>query len=962
MINVFINGVNCPIVNDDSILITKKIVDIENPEQKQIDNSKGFLIQNTPAVATLFGMIFEVNKEIQNTSLTNFNADFNPNLKAKCVVMNDNAVVMSGYCQMLNIVTLDGNKIAYNINAYANIGNFFNDIKNLTLNALDFSDLNHAWTYDNVTDNWNPTLGEGYVYPMIDYGLTTNYNVWSITSFRPAIFVKDIIDRLFAAAGWSYSSSFFNSTRFKSLIVPFSAENLFIDNDEIYDRSFLVGRNTTVLTQTLKTYYDVLGADPIVFNDDSGLLGAYTLHNTVGNDFDITTGIWTCASAGNYQFGISASLTQTNNTGISGVYGSAQLKLFKKVGSVVDIVDGKFVNFYYTAPGTSGSTSASTSIEYTSLVVNCDAGDKLYWGIVYGNIFAGTSIRKILSNGSNINVTIAINSAFSLIPQSNIIYGDTVDMNALLPNDILQKDFILGLSKMFNLYFEQTNDNTLLIEPRDDYFTSDTVDWTNKIDIGQDVKLTPMGMNQQKRYRLTYSEDKDYQNEKYLKDYKEVYGTALIDITNDFLTETKEIKPIFAATPLSNTLGGTNNRIISDIRFADADGSNVKQGQSKLRILYWGGLISCSQYTIKNTPTGADVGYWTSYPYAGHLDNPYRPTFDLSFGQPEAVYYDFNIGASGNVTYTDSNLYSQYWYKTLQELTNKNSKVLEAFFYLSVYDFITLNFRKQYFIKEAYYRLIDVSDYNIEGTQLVKCRLLKVDREASYTTSSKSLRGGNGIFDAGGKIPTKGVPLGKDGNIIRVDNVYKGAGGYNAGADTVNNGTGNVITNVGDKVYIYGSDNVKVSAPNVFVHNSDNANIIRDGAMINGVDLERKFELEFDETFVQEIDGSTITALLPILDSNEHYEITKLYLSITGGTTNYSFTGTGDIKLKTLSGTTVGTVLGTEWLGEGSGVIAVGSTNVNTDFADNITIEADGTYSAGNRDLKLVVFYKIVIV
>ena len=66
MINVFINGVNCPIVNDDSILITKKIVDIENPEQKQIDYSKGFLIQNTPAVATLFGMIFEVNKEIQN--------------------------------------------------------------------------------------------------------------------------------------------------------------------------------------------------------------------------------------------------------------------------------------------------------------------------------------------------------------------------------------------------------------------------------------------------------------------------------------------------------------------------------------------------------------------------------------------------------------------------------------------------------------------------------------------------------------------------------------------------------------------------------------------------------------------------------------------------------------------------------------------------------------------------------
>jgi hypothetical protein len=48
---------------------------------------------------------------------------------------------------------------------------------------------------------------------------------------------------------------------------------------------------------------------------------------------------------------------------------------------------------------------------------------------------------------------------------------------------------------------------------------------------------------------------------------KEVYGSELIDIETDFLTETKEIKPIFAATPLSNLTG--DDKIVSDFTFVE---------------------------------------------------------------------------------------------------------------------------------------------------------------------------------------------------------------------------------------------------------------------------------------------------------------------------------------------------------------------------------------------------------
>lgn len=957
MISVMINGVICPTVGGDRILINKRIVDIENPEQKTADWSQSFLIENTAEVNKLFGSIFEVNLDIQNTTEVNFTADFNPNLKASIVILNDNAVIFRGYCQMENIIILDGNKIQYSLIAIAGQGNFFNDIKNKTLSDLDLSDLNHTWTKSNIINSWTPTLGVGYVYPMIDYGLTTNYDVWLTTYFRPAVFLKDIIDRIFSNVGWAYSSAFFSTTRFKSLIIPFSAENVFIDNDEIYDRSFLVGRESTILTQTLKHYNLPLTADPIIFNVASGTLSSYTLHNTIGNDYNTTTGKWTCATAGNYKFGISMFSRLINNTGKYRPIGRAQLILMKDVSGSKSVLAAFGLDYTFAV---ASSTSDTLSINYTSLAYNIDVGDILYFAIATPSV--GSGLIRENSNGSNIDAEIDINSAFSLIPQSNVIQGDMLDMNTVLPKDVKQQDLLMSIGKLFNLYFEQTDEKTLLIEPREDYFTSDTVDWTGKLDIGQDVKLTPMGMNQQKRYKFTYESDTDVLNKRYYESYQQVYGTKLEDIQTDFLTETKEIKPIFAATPLFGVQGGVNDRIISQILFADEDGTNIKPGQSKIRLLYWGGLVDCNSWTIYEKKLGISGTIKTQYPYAGHLDHPKTPTFDLCYSQPEEVYYDGNIGASGDVNYTDANIYNIYWRQTIKELTNKNSKVFEAMFNLSTYDFLTLSFRKQYFIKEAYYRLLEVIDYDIQGDSLVKCRLLKVDREAAHTTSIKIMRGGVGVFDAGGKLPVFSLPSNKDSRTIRIDKNYVGEGSNTEANDAVNRGTGNNVPYSANKSYIYGSDNVTMLAENAFVHNSDGIMMIRDGAMFNGVDLERKFEYTADDIFLKEIDGGVGALILPEVGTNEHYLITRFYTEVINNGTSYSWNGTGDITLLTDTDNTVlATVPGTQWLGYISG-IGFGTTTGNYNLQRHINISIDGTWQSGSPNIRFIIFYKIITI
>jgi hypothetical protein len=86
----------------------------------------------------------------------------------------------------------------------------------------------------NIIDSWATSiykngntqafsLGEGYVYAMIDRGYSGLRNItqWEAAWFTPCLYAKTIVDKIFTNAGYSYTNdSFFNSDRFKRLIIP----------------------------------------------------------------------------------------------------------------------------------------------------------------------------------------------------------------------------------------------------------------------------------------------------------------------------------------------------------------------------------------------------------------------------------------------------------------------------------------------------------------------------------------------------------------------------------------------------------------------------------------------------------------------------------------------------------------------------------------------------------------------
>jgi hypothetical protein len=889
MVGLYINNQLIQFSEDVTPKLTKKSYDIDNPSQLWSDYSKTIEVTGTSEVNILFGYLFNVNIDIQNTSQTNFNPDFNPNLKASARIDYYSRTLIDGYAQLTGIKIDDFNKISYTLTIYGSVLNLFNVVANKKLSELDFSEYNHTWNQTNIVNSWTPTLGSGYVYPMIDYGESPSYDLWNASQFYPAIFAKEYWDRIFNASGFSYTSSFLTSDLFKRLIVPFSGTKPKLTESEIADRIFYLSRATTTMTGSLPTNQNNVSSYPkLIYNDDS----SGNNFNTIGTDYNTTTGVWNVANEGRYIFrgSMTVELDKTvssilindtpNNTNTR--FKVAVVKYdgtYTVLETIMTEWDGYSVGLV-----TVGTNSAPHSFQFETNEHYLKSTDEVFLAVMGAETYY---IWNKWNTNNRFDYIISVGSVFTINVDPNTIVGDTWQMNKSLPIDINQRDFIMGIFKMFNLFIDIDPDNptNLIIEPYEDFFTGSD-DLTPYLDTSKPFEITPMGMLKGKRYEMKYKSDKDYLNERYEQAYGEVYGQKNADILNDFLIDTYTIQPIFSATPSSGNSG--NDRVIPDMSFIDQNGV-VKTGQSNIRILYWGGLKNTAKtwYIFQTLPTTTSK---TQYPYAGHLNDPYAPTIDLSYGVPQVLYYKASFGELFEQSYTDNNLYNAYWSKYIKEITDRNSKLVTCYMDLKAV-YTTLSFRKSYYIKDAYYRLLEVSDYNVNGSETAKCMFLKVQESPSFAPTPQTWRGGEKLFPDDSPYPTFIKTLGRGGSQV---NKYGGqtfgngnttGGGVSVG-DNIRGAL--VFTNVNN----FGGNGNIAGADKVTFIGSSNYYEYREGAtIINDIFAWTKLELTLTGTEAASLNTSPIE-ILPPCASNEYYQIDKaLYeLDYNEGWSNTSVT------------------------------------------------------------------------
>lgn len=747
-----VKSFNVDLFDDVPMPVNKSIVDIKEPEKRNSDYTLSITLPGTANNRRIFSEIDNLNRTTINSTTQNYNPDFNPNLKSEAIILKRGVEQMRGYLQLTEI-PINDEDVTYSIIIIGKLANLFQDLGESMLTDLDLSAYDHQWTYTNVANSWatyiiknggtynnfdvsgNPN-GEGYVYPLIDNGTSVNAQELSYDltkTMYPSIYVKQIVDSIFASVGYRYDSDFFDSVTFKKLIVPFTGGNFIMTAQEVTDRTWNVNNSADVVYTTATT-----AAVSPVFKFDFDTI----VQDTTPNGVDITNDLVTIASGngGEYAINIKGQVKVKNVSG-STIPGSANLGLVVDVTRIRNGVRTiQNYNVSYATAGMSNGASITAYLDFTTTPWDLRANDEIYiefawYGLIAANWFEVTFLEGF---------------TFKSSPNSKYYYGQTININSALPTEVRQADFLIWLFRMFNLYLvsDKLDPRKLIIEPRDDFYTSDIVDLTNYLDVSQELLIQPMGVLDFRRLEMSYKTDTDEYNSKYQNLYREAYSTKRLEVTNDFLRQTQKVDCGFSASPLANAT--THDRIYTKIRKVDPPTQAQDLPSFNIRVLFYGGLVNtATNWTLTYIDNG--TGYSNNqvdFPYCGMLDSVSNPQNDLGWSMPKGINYGI-----GTTLYTNANLFNKYWRKTIEEITDKDSKLVTGYFKLSENQFNNLDFRKIYLIDKQYYRLY-VIEHDITSYNPVKIQFLKLKQAPLFILESGSGNGGSGEVLNGEDLPS----------------------------------------------------------------------------------------------------------------------------------------------------------------------------------------------------------------
>jgi hypothetical protein len=723
---------------------------------------------------------------------------FNINTITNCdVLQNGIPVMINATLQLINIkkTQVTGayeQMVEYEVLIKENRGTFFSDISNKYLTDLDFSDLDHYVDANVVIDSFNNTVANGYKYVM-PFNIDTTYQFnW----FKPAIYAELYFDRIFAAAGYSYTWDGLADANFDKLLIPYNGDQNIVDwtdakvvaekaaFSELKTQTILGTANWTSINQFPMEARDLT-------TGWSETLDAQNLFDTTNGQY--TTPQWVGVGSGEsyiYEVSMAGELFLNFNTSVR-LYpdGTAAYRVFLRVkvqgfGNVKcylpDLIYDDDVNYFATPTVTSLGTfnhvftfNATTDglggggIDFNDIqimqigvdVVNTfSVSGDVYNTFVYWEPQTGTTPQT-----PNIDLDIT-SFDVTIRPSDNIpLNSGITTMNTFIPDKIKQSDFIKSIFLMYNLYVtEDPNSETnLILLHRDEYYDSGkAVDWTNLLmkDKDQSVIFIPELNN--KKLRLTHKADTDSPNKVYTDVTREIYGQVEVTFENEYVKGIDVKETIFSPTPVQPTVFGAFLPLL-----------NGAAPKTNIRILFDNGELTAQDVNILSgydtvTATGG------KYPYLSHFGgaDPLNPTFDINFA--ECQYYYYQVAQN-----TNNNLYNIYWRRTVAQING--GKLLTAYFYLRENDIQLMELNDKIRIDNSWWSINKVIDYNANNLQPTKVELISLETEIDLPT-----------FFSGSITP---VGPGDGSQIQSIMNTYRS--------------TTNVTTNNNDSIII-GSGNV----------------------------------------------------------------------------------------------------------------------------------------------------------
>jgi hypothetical protein len=674
--------------------------------------SRTFRIPFTETNAKIFGFVQENTFQFSG---------FNPKRKINASITVDTIPIIDGYVQFKAAYTSNGEVSDLEIVFFGNVVDFFKTIGDADFKNYIASELQNNFdlivSYDTINDfNFTNVIylgltdrGQNWVMNVADSGTRNIMSdfasvVPKVGELTPFVSARYIFEKIFALSGFQFNYDESNTLdeQLLKMWIPWCGESNIIAQDGNPDTARFEIRNSSNITLTDSDFVEtnlsdgntVLIADLPTLDilvDPGANIGA---NNTYTTPF---SGSFTIAGSITLQVD-----EQTRKLILAFLYddGVNQYILPNQGYIYLETYDEFTASWIYTTNvDVNTSSGASSSFFQQGITVK---------PIIYAELdaFVGTSIF-----GTPTTITISNVSMLSL-EISKPLYGNVIDWSANAP--VMKcSEFMSSLFKMFNLVViaDDVNPKLLSFIPIQEYLAQgNTKDWSNKIDLSKDITLTSTADSQAQENTWTYKSMNDYYNQIYNAQGNRVYGRLLlVDPENDFATKEKKTELMFGATPL-NTIKGSQLPIP---KFQTANSQYAAPGP---RILY----KTDDQITFKIFNDTISGYVLITLNLFSHYTTviPSIADEDLNFGQETPLHYV-------NTTPWKT-LYARYWNDYIADIYAPDARILEGFFALDFADIYQFKFNDQIFIKDSYWRILEISDYVVGMQDTVKVKLIKM--------------------------------------------------------------------------------------------------------------------------------------------------------------------------------------------------------------------------------------------
>lgn len=600
--------------------------------------------------------------------------------KINCNLFEKGVQISRGFCQVENI---DYTKNTVSVSYFGNNVEWFEIAKNLYLDEMDFSELNHTYNRTNIFNSWLFDWENGYTYPFIDYGRFTDatlfnagggiyYAQTTLTDWFPAVFIRYIIQK-FSQYGFAFEGAVLDLPFITELILPYSLKERPSGYDKTTIQQVSIGRVFRDTRQVLATIKSVV---------NTGVFQLFTfpvVPNFTVDEWNFTNSEYTASLEGFYQLSF-----YIQGQGGGSPY-SGQLEI--RVNGVAVATNTGINNF-----------------TLVSLNITLEVGDVVtFWINPTANSTNSFAVDVILQSGG-------------LLPNQLFDFSNT------LPH-ITFATLMKELALRFNLIF-QVDDFAKRIK----VFTFDelykkisiSIDWTDKIANKGELRFQDFVKDYAKTNRFVLTEANDDSIDAYNRLNTLPFGEGFFEINNDFLEAEKDL---FTSKFAPTFMGRAYQNSVYIPTITIWDGTEYKL-DPKLRLLYVdsnSSVLVFSWFIYNNLPisfSAADIS----------IDGA------SSFDPPRFAYYYF-IDSISNSPPTETLLFNdlfggfdrvgtpliERFYTQLEGVLN-NNKFLEVPLLLTEVDFQNLDYSIPIYLGHPYFSYFFISKIDKDADKAV-CRV-----------------------------------------------------------------------------------------------------------------------------------------------------------------------------------------------------------------------------------------------